>query len=84
MNINIDDGGADVGATPASTTITATTATSGTDNKKVLQELDANKIIIDSNEVQLLQKCGAFNPKFSLSEIWIQFASPIISHCEDP
>ena len=72
MNINIDDGGADVGATPASTTITATTATSGTDNKKVLQELDANKIIIDSNEVQL-----------SLSEIWIQFASPIISHCED-
>ena len=81
MNINIDDGGADVGATPASTTITPTT---GTDNKKVLQELDANKIIIDSNEVQLLQKCGAFNPKFSLSEIWIQFASPIISHCEDP
>ena len=55
-----DDGGADVGATPISTADMNPTTISSNDNKKVLQELDANKIIID-NEIQRIQKCGAFS-----------------------
>ena len=51
-------GGADVGATP-------TPSPTSTDNKKVLQELDANKIVID-NQVQHIQKCGAVYSLFQI------------------
>ena len=63
-----DDGGADVGATP-------TPSPTSTDNKKVLQELDANKIVID-NQVQHIQKCGAV---YSLFQIWLNLLLQISS-----
>ena len=52
-------GGADVGATPTSTAM------------NVLQELDANKIIIDS-EIQRIQKCGAFYSLFGFDYLVLQ------------